>query len=102
MSELRRATMKGRDSPFERPMTRFHAFFIAWATAFGPASFSQGQVTRPLPNQPPENVIHVNVNLVQMDAVVTDSHGNPIDNLKPEDFEILQDRSERRRGEEER
>jgi VWFA-related protein len=72
-------------------MTRFLAFFIAWATAFGPASFSQGQVAQPHQSQTPENVIHVTVNLVQMDAVVTDSHGNPVDNLKPEDFEILQD-----------
>jgi VWFA-related protein len=38
-----------------------------------------------------ENVIHVNVNLVQMDAVVTDSHGNPVENLTADDFEILQD-----------
>ena len=72
-------------------MTRFLAFVLAWTTAFGPASFSQDRATQPAENQTPENVIHVNVNLVQMDATVTDSHGNSVDTLKPEDFEILQD-----------
>ena len=58
---------------------------------FGTASFSQNPAAQPVQNQVPENVIHVNVNLVQLDAVVTDSHGNPVEDLKPEDFEILQD-----------
>lgn len=70
---------------------RFLAVFVACAAAFGPASFSQDQVARPLESKTPENVIHVNVNLVQMDAVVGDSKGNPVEDLKAEDFEILQD-----------
>ena len=69
-------------------MTRFSRFLIAWACVFASASFSQ---TPPPQDDAAENVIHVNVNLVQMDAVVTDSHGNPVENLKPEDFQILQD-----------
>lgn len=70
-------------------MTRFFLFFVAWASVFGIAAFSQ---TPPPPqDDAADNVIHVNVNLVQMDAVVTDSHGNPVENLKPEDFQILQD-----------
>ena len=36
-------------------------------------------------------VIRINVNLVQVDAVVTDSDGRPVNNLKAEDFEVLQD-----------
>jgi len=72
-------------------MIRILTVFLAWATAVSPASYSQDPAAQPLPSQPPENVIHVNVNLVQMDATVTDSHGNPVGNLKPEDFEILQD-----------
>jgi len=36
-------------------------------------------------------VVRINVNLVQMDAVVTDSKGRPVTDLKTEDFEILQD-----------
>jgi VWFA-related protein len=43
-----------------------------------------------VPVSPP--VIRINVNLVQVDAVVTDSRGNPVKDLKVDDFEILQDR----------
>jgi len=39
----------------------------------------------------PQGVIRITVNLVQVDAVVTDSKGRPVTNLRPEDFEILED-----------
>src|ERR1700732_3281542 len=39
----------------------------------------------------PETVIRINVNLVQVDAVVTDSKGKPVTDLQAQDFEILQD-----------
>ncbi|HTG72623.1 MAG TPA: VWA domain-containing protein [Terriglobia bacterium] len=42
-----------------------------------------------VPPSPP--VIRINVNLVQVDAVVTDSRGNPVTNLKADDFEVFQD-----------
>jgi VWFA-related protein len=35
--------------------------------------------------------LHIDVNLVQVDAVVTDRQGRAVTNLKPEDFEILED-----------
>jgi VWFA-related protein len=38
-----------------------------------------------------ESVIRVTVDLVQTDAIVTDSHGRHIEDLKPEDFEIFED-----------
>jgi VWFA-related protein len=41
------------------------------------------------PGQGP--VIRVTVDLVQVDAIVTDTQGHHIANLKPEDFEILED-----------
>src|ERR1700724_3368499 len=41
--------------------------------------------------QTPDTVIRINVNLVQMDAVVTDSKDKPVTNLQAKDFEILQD-----------
>jgi len=44
----------------------------------------------PLPAADP--VIHVSVNLVQVDAVVTDLKGNHVTDLQPGDFEILEDR----------
>jgi VWFA-related protein len=40
---------------------------------------------------PVPGVIRINVNLVQVDAVVTDSKGKPVTNLKAEDFEVRQD-----------
>ena len=40
---------------------------------------------------PTPGVIRINVNLVQVDAVVTDSKGKPVTNLTAEDFEVLQD-----------
>jgi hypothetical protein len=49
-------------------MTRLPFVFIAWIALLG-QSQPQGQTA--------ENVIHVNVNLVQVDAVVTDSFGKP-------------------------
>ena len=35
--------------------------------------------------------LRVTVNLVQVDAVVTDSHGKPVSDLKPDDFQVLLD-----------
>jgi VWFA-related protein len=43
------------------------------------------------PATQPDTVIRINVNLVQMDAVVTDSKGNLVSDLKPGDFTIFQD-----------
>jgi VWFA-related protein len=39
----------------------------------------------------PTTVIRIDVNLVQVDAVVTDAKGKPVTDLKVEDFELLQD-----------
>jgi VWFA-related protein len=49
------------------------------------------QVAPPGENPSPQGVIRITVNLVQVDAVVTDSKGHPVTNLRPEDFEILED-----------
>jgi hypothetical protein len=35
-------------------------------------------------------LLRINVDLVQMDVVATDSQGNHIEDLKPEEFEILE------------
>jgi VWFA-related protein len=44
------------------------------------------------PTQPsPQGVIRITVKLVQVDAVVIDSKGHQVTNLKPEDFEVLED-----------
>ena len=62
-------------------MIRSTAILLALAVAFA-------QTPQPTA---PETVIRINVNLVQVDAVVTDSSGKPVTDLKPEVFEVLQD-----------
>lgn len=62
-------------------MIRSSAFLLGLMAAFA-------QTPQPTA---PDTVIRINVNLVQVDAVVTDSSGKPITDLKPEDFEVLQD-----------
>jgi VWFA-related protein len=42
-------------------------------------------------NPNPQGVIRITVNLVQVDAVVTDGKGHQVTNLRPEDFEVLED-----------
>jgi hypothetical protein len=51
-----------------------------------------------LPQQPSspkapgeDEVVRVTTNLVQIDAVVTDKSGKQVNDLRPEDFEILED-----------
>jgi hypothetical protein len=57
------------------------AAFTAVFTATGTAQQST----------PPEPVLRITVNLVQVDAVVTDARGNPVTNLNANDFEVLED-----------
>jgi VWFA-related protein len=42
-------------------------------------------------SSPPSTVIRIDVNLVQVDAVVTDSRGRHVTGLQPADFELWQD-----------
>jgi len=46
---------------------------------------------RQTPPPQEEGVIRINVNLVQVDAVVTDNNGKPVTDLTANDFEVLQD-----------
>lgn len=50
-----------------------------------------GQTPSPAPQQQDEDVVRITTNLVQVDAVVTDSAGRQVTDLKPEDFEITED-----------
>lgn len=55
-----------------------------------PAPAGQGQAAQGQtpPNQP---VFRAGINFVRVDVIVSDRNGNPIDNLKPEDFEIVEE-----------
>src|SRR5215510_10439080 len=66
-------------------MPRYIAVFVVLAL-----SSAQNQAPQSF-QQNPDNVIRITVNLVQVDAVVTDSHDKPVTNLKKEDFVLLQD-----------
>jgi VWFA-related protein len=53
-----------------------------------------GQVTSPSApqrTQDEDDVVRISTNLVQIDAVVTDKNGQQVTDLRPEDFEILED-----------
>lgn len=52
------------------------------------AALLLGQETKP---EAPDLTLHINVNLIQVDALVTDSRGRSVRDLKASDFEILED-----------
>lgn len=64
---------------FVRPAAALLAFATAFAQNLAP------------PQAADQSVIRINVNLVQLDAVVTDSHDHLVPNLEASDFQILQD-----------
>src|SRR5947209_817385 len=65
----------------------------ATALAFLVSAFSQTREAAPAPAQesPDTPVLRVTVNLVQVDAVVTDSKGKQVTNLTAGDFQLFQD-----------
>lgn len=52
-----------------------------------PASAQQ----EPPPQEKPTDTVRITTNLVQIDAVVTDSNGKQVTDLHPEDFEVFED-----------
>lgn len=49
------------------------------------------QQTKPTPPvKEDENVVKISTTLIQLDVVVTDKKGNPVTDLKPEDFEVYE------------
>jgi VWFA-related protein len=61
--------------------------FSTFTTAFGQTPGKQ----LPAPQPEQDEVVRITTNLVQIDAVVTDKKGQPVTDLKPEDFEITED-----------
>src|SRR5580658_5660749 len=73
-------------------MNRLTAFFFAGAIAFAQdPSPRTAAGTGAVPGTTTNAVIRIDVNLVQVDAVVTDSKGKRVTNLPATAFEILQD-----------
>ena len=51
------------------------------------------QTPSPTPTPPAaadDDVVKISTNLIQLDVTVTDSKGNPVTNLKPEDFDVYE------------
>jgi VWFA-related protein len=63
----------------------------AWALGLAVALATAQQSGSP-PAEPEEPIVRISINLVQVDAVVTDSGGHQITNLTADDFEVLEDR----------
>jgi VWFA-related protein len=68
----------------KEPSLAFALVFMLCAAAFG-------QQPTPVPPQNEEDVVRITTNLVQVDALVTDKKGRQVTDLRPEDFEILED-----------
>src|SRR5580698_3871423 len=69
-------------------MNRITVLFPALAIAFAQ---NPAPVSGPAAGAAPNTVIRIDVNLVQVDAVVTDSRGKRVTDLPSSAFEILQD-----------
>lgn len=69
-------------------MTRTFLFGIAALACF---AFPQGKATSSAAQDDPTN-LRVNVVLVQLNVAVTDNKGNYVTGLRPEDFEITEDK----------
>lgn len=54
------------------------------------ANFAQQPTASPTPPSKDDEVVVINTNLIQVDAIVTDKNGKQVTDLKPEDFEVLQ------------
>jgi hypothetical protein len=62
-----------------------------YAAALGLAMLAPPLAPQWASNRSADPVIRVTVELVQLDAVVTDSQGHHVPDLKPADFQILKD-----------
>jgi VWFA-related protein len=64
----------------------------ALLAALGAATLAAQQAQPPqAPPEPPPPTFRVEVNYVEVDAVVTDAQGNPVTNLTIDDFEVRED-----------
>jgi VWFA-related protein len=68
-------------------MKRFNIAVAAFATVFATALFAQNNDSA---NAAPETTLKVNSRAVLVDVIVTDHNGNPVRNLKQEDFRVLE------------
>lgn len=79
-------------------MKRSHAITVALLLSLVTPGFAQAPQSATPPAQTPaapprqNEVVKIGVTLVQVDVTVTDKKGNRITDLRPEDFEVLQNK----------
>ncbi len=59
-------------------------FLLAWS------AYAQTTVPLPTPTPPGQEVVRISTNLIQLDVTVTDKKGNPVTDLRPEEFKIYE------------
>lgn len=64
-----------------------HALFVCQTTKPTPTPTPQKGNVKPADE---DDVVRITTNLIQVDVIVTDKNGKPVADLKPEDFEILE------------
>ena len=64
--------------------------FFALLLFVGLQTISFSQNPSPTPPKSDDDVVVISTNLIQVDAVVVDKNGKQVTDLKPEDFEILE------------
>jgi VWFA-related protein len=72
-------------------MTRRRLVLSAAAAALSSGVLWAQQTPAPPQVEPPPVIFRVEVDYVEADAYVTDAQGNPVNDLKLEDFEVLED-----------
>jgi VWFA-related protein len=72
--------------------------FLAVVLGLCLGSVSSGQRPDSSRSQKPteEDVVRITTNLVQVDAVITDTNGKPVTNLRPEELRLYEDKRERK------
>src|SRR5258708_10233410 len=70
---------------------RTYAAFLRCSAALLLAGVIGPAQSPPQPAPPEQPLVRLNVDLVQVDAVVTDAKGNHVTDLKPEEFKIFED-----------
>jgi VWFA-related protein len=79
-------------------MYRRHLLFVIYAAVLSIAIVAAAPVfgqDKPSQQQPSDDVIRVNTELVQTDVTVLDKKGHFVDQLKPEQFQLVIDRKQR-------
>lgn len=65
-------------------------FVLAIVFLFHLSVFGQNKNPVPTATPPDDDTIKISTDLIQVDVTVTDKNGNPVTDLKPEDFEIYE------------